>query len=301
MKIDEQQTEAPLEIIDEDEFYPHSDGKPLCESNAHFWSIVALTDNIWDIVRSRETEVSVHTDMFWYWEKGNRRACRAPDLMVIFGVPYVYRRLSYLSWNHDNIMPALIIETASNEQQSMLLGELRDDYERQGVREYYVFDWSGQHMDEPLIGFRLRAGQYERIPENADGTIYSAELKMNMRAEGDILRFVHPATGEILLTRDEREAAQKKALFEQERALVEQERALVKQERALLKQERALLEQEQALVEQARAIGEKNRALSTKDQALDEQKKVLAEKDAELEQLRQLLKRAGIDTNKLSP
>ena len=134
MKIYERNAPTVTEHDDEEAFYPHSDGKPLGESNSHWWSINALTQNVWDILLSRKEDVSVHSDMFWYWERGNRRAVRAPDLMVLFGVPYIFNRLSYRSWNYYNIAPALIIETASREQQRMLLGELKDDYERLGVR-----------------------------------------------------------------------------------------------------------------------------------------------------------------------
>lgn len=225
MKIDER--EAPLrELDDEEAFYPHSDGKPLGESNSHWWSIVDLTQNVWDILLNREEDFSVHSDMFWYWEKGNRSAVRAPDLMVLFGVPYVFDRLSYRAWNYDNIQPALIIETASREQRRMLLGELKDDYERLGVREYFVFDWSEGYMPVPLVGFRLNAGRYEPIAPNADGTLYSIELQMNMRAEGYILRFIYPDTGRLLLTPKERQKATAKELAEKERELARRNSAL---------------------------------------------------------------------------
>lgn len=198
-----QRSQPSPELPDDDNFYPHSDGKPLGESNLHFLCIVAISEAVRDLFKDRQADVSVHTDMFWYWEQGNRRAVRAPDLMVLFGVPYQRDRLSYLAWQHDHIVPSVIIETASREQQSFLLGELRDDYERLGVQEYFVFDWSGQYMEDPLLGFRLVNGEYERLIPQEDGSLLSQELNVRLRAEQDLLRFVDVQTGKPIPTRQE--------------------------------------------------------------------------------------------------
>ncbi len=214
--------------IDEEDFYPCSDGKPVSESNVHFLVIVALHQAIKDLLAGREHELSIYTDMFWYWERGNRRAVRAPDLMVIFGVPYVERRNSYRAWNHGDIPPGVVIETASQEQQSFLLGELRDDYERQGVREYFVFDWLGEYMDEPLLGFRLEHGRYQPIPGNADGTLTSVMLGVKLRPEGDRLRLVDMQTGAPIPTRDEKAAAVRRVSAHQAEQLAAKDAVIAK-------------------------------------------------------------------------
>jgi len=142
--------------------YPHSDGKPLGESEPHLQCIRWLLDAVEDVLRGRN-EVSIHGDMLWYWREGHPRENRAPDVMVLFGVPMDPTRLSYKGWEHRGIVPAVIIETASAEQEGQLLGEMRDDYERLGVREYFVFDWSDHYLEQPLYGFRLHGRRYRAI------------------------------------------------------------------------------------------------------------------------------------------
>lgn len=207
------------EVIDEDDLYPSSDGEPLSETNVHFFTIVALHQAIWDLLADRQDEASVYTDLMWYWEQGNPAACRAPDLMVLFGVPYVHLRNSYLAWRHGGIAPSVVIETATQRQRSILLGDLRDDYEQQGVQEYFVFDWGNITMNEPLLGLRLDRGRYQPIPVNADGTLSSLMLGVKLRAEGDRLRLVDAQTGAPIPTRDEKAAATQRALAAKEAEL----------------------------------------------------------------------------------
>jgi Uma2 family endonuclease len=187
----------------DDPVYPHSDGKPLGESEPHLQCIRWLLDAVEDVLRGRD-EVSIHGDMFWYWREGHPRENRAPDVMVLFGVPMDPKRLSYKSWEHRGIVPAVIIETASAEQEDQLLREMRDDYERLGVREYFVFDWSNHYLKEPLYGFRLRGRRYQTIRPSVDGCLLSQQLGVKMRAEGRMLRFVDARTGGPVPTRQER-------------------------------------------------------------------------------------------------
>src|SRR5438876_736690 len=117
-------------LATEDPLYPHSDGKPLAESEGHLQCIRWLLDAIEDLFKGRES-VAYHGDMFWYWQKGQPLKRRAPDVMVIFGVPMDSIRLSYKSWEFGGIVPAVIIETASAEQKNELFGDLYKDYESQ--------------------------------------------------------------------------------------------------------------------------------------------------------------------------
>jgi Uma2 family endonuclease len=199
--------ELRARIAGKDPTYPHSDGKPLAESEPHLQCIRWLLDAVEDVLKGR-SNVSFHGDMYWYWQEGRPDLRRAPDLMVLFGVPMDPIRLSYKGWEHGGVVPAVIIETASAEQQDKLLGELRDDYERLGVREYFVFDWSRDYLERQLYGFRLRGRTYQAIRPSADGGLLSRELNVKMRPEERMLRFVNPKTGEPVPTRGELLAAQ---------------------------------------------------------------------------------------------
>lgn len=196
-------TKATGRAASEDIVYPYSDGKPLGESEPHLQCIRWLLDAVEDVLRDRD-EVSIHGDMFWYWEKGNPRANRAPDVMVLFGVPMDRTRLSYKTWEHRGVIPAVIIETASAEQEGLLLGEMKDDYERAGVREYFVFDWSDHYLKRPLYGFRLRGRRYQAIRPSADGSLLSQQLDVKLRPEGRMLRLADAVTDRPIPTRQER-------------------------------------------------------------------------------------------------
>ncbi|HEX3150410.1 MAG TPA: Uma2 family endonuclease [Gemmataceae bacterium] len=201
--------------------YPYSDGAPLGESEPHMQCIRWLLDAVEDALQGRE-EISIHGDMFWYWREGRPRANRAPDVMVLFGVPMDPTRLSYKSWEHGGIVPAVIIETASAKQESQLLGAIKRDYERQGVKEYFVFDWSRHYLKQPLYGFRLAARKYQEILPGADGCLMSEQLGVKMRDEARMLRLVDALTNSPIPTRSERLGMQQRQLAKREAELARQ-------------------------------------------------------------------------------
>ena len=72
------------------------------------------------------------------------------------------------------------------------------------VREYWRFDPTGLQIQEGLMGWRLEAGRYERVPgENAAGWYRSGVLGLELRAEGWLLRFRDPRLGRDLMTHSE--------------------------------------------------------------------------------------------------
>lgn len=189
-----------------DPLYPYSDGKPVGESEAHLRCIRWLLDALEDLFPDK-SNVSIHGDMFWYWQEGQPAKNRAPDVMVIFGVPMDPDRLSYKSWDHAGIAPAVIIETASADQEDILFEKLKRDYEEQGVREYFVFDCSHRYLEVKLHGFRLHERTYEPITADADGSMLSKELNVRLVQEQRMLRLINLETGLPILTRAEQVAA----------------------------------------------------------------------------------------------
>ena len=95
----------------------------------------------------------------------------------------------------------------------------REDVERKpgvyaglGVREYFLFDPTGEHYTPRLRGYRLVGGVYERLSavESIDRTLAmrSEVLGLELRAKaGGEIRFHDPATGEDLLSHGEERAA----------------------------------------------------------------------------------------------
>ena len=128
--------------------------------------------------------------------------------MVVFDVEKGPRR-SFRSWKEGGAVPAVCFEMASQRTWQKNLGEVREDYEANGVREYFVYDPTGEYLEVPLIGFRRRGRRFTRIRPDAVGGMVSRELGLCLVPDGLILRLVRPETGEIVLTREEQIMAER--------------------------------------------------------------------------------------------
>src|SRR3954452_17509933 len=86
---------SPLTEAFEEELYPDSDGKPIGETDFHVAALVYLREALQVFFRHRE--VYVATNMFLYYEEGNVKARKAPEIMVVPGVDKHFRR-SFKLW-----------------------------------------------------------------------------------------------------------------------------------------------------------------------------------------------------------
>ena len=136
--------------------------------------------------------------MFFYYEKGDPRANKSPDVMFIPGVGN-HRRRSFRLWEEAR-GPSLIFEITSEDTWRVDLGEKRDLYARLGVAEYFVFDPEVNYIDPVLQGFRLENGQYVALTPAADSSLESRELQLRLVPQDNWLRLVDVRTGQPLLT-----------------------------------------------------------------------------------------------------
>ena len=65
------------------------------------------------------------------------------------------------------------------------------------VREYFLFDPNDEYLDPPLQGRRLVNGLYQPI-ESVNGRSPSEVLGLHLEADGELLRFWNPASGQWL-------------------------------------------------------------------------------------------------------
>jgi Uma2 family endonuclease len=221
------------------------------ETGFHVAVIFTLYDAL-EYFYQDEADVLVAADMFLYYEQGNPRACRAPDVMVSKGVGKHYRR-SFRVWE-ENAVPRVIFEITSGSTRREDEVEKPAVYAQLRVLEYFLFDPEGDYLDPRLQGFRLFRGKYQRLTAAADGSLLSRELGLRIVAEGFLLRLIDAKTGERLLTQAERADA------ERERADAERERADAERERADAERERADAERKLADAHQKRANEERERA-----------------------------------------
>jgi Uma2 family endonuclease len=233
--------------------YPCADGQPMADNPIHVWTLVTLLGTL---RRHYEASPDVYVigNSFWYYEEGNPLARRAPDAMVVKGVPKDKPRESFKSWEED-AFPCWILEVASASTTREDRREKRELYGRLGVREYFLFDGTGELQVPPLIGLRLSGQAYVELPADADGFVTSAELGMRLRAEGEDVALYDARTGERILSPGQDADHQKQRAEEaQRRAEEERKRAEQEWQRA----ERAEQERQRSEEESRRRDGEKD-------------------------------------------
>ena len=218
--------------LEDEIFYPESDGEPMAETEVHLEEIVY----VWEALKTRfeaEADVFVGADMFLYYRQGDPRAVVAPDGFVVQGVPKLLpgnrRRRKYLLWEERRV-PCFILEATSESTRSQD-EKKKGTYEMLGVDEYFQFDPLGEYLHPKLQGHHLVGRRYRPIPLNADGSLLSRSTGVVFRVEGTRLRLTDAVSGEPLLrNEEEREArrrAEKKAAVEAQARRKAEEKAAV--------------------------------------------------------------------------
>jgi Uma2 family endonuclease len=199
-----------LPLAEEEVFYPETDGKPMGETEYHVAAILYLYGALDLYFQQRQMHVAA--DLFLYYEQGNPRAVKAPDVMVIKGLDKEFRRI-FQTWK-EKAVPCVVFEVTSRNTIHEDRGAKRDLYAQLGVAEYFIFDPEGEALDPPLEGYRLKGKQYAPLKPGRDGSFLSKELGLRVRAEGYLPRLIDAKTGQPLPTTRE--------MHEQERQRAEQ-------------------------------------------------------------------------------
>lgn len=189
-------TAIPLE---REVYYPESDGQPMAETQFHLDEMVYLLKAFEERFR-QAAEVFVAANLFFYFERGNPRACVAPDLFIVPGVRKGKRR-TYRLWEEGQV-PCLVVEVTSDSTEDEDLTKKKGIYERLGVAEYFLFDPLGDYIPERLAGFRLSDGRYRPLPVK-QGTLTSETTGVTFKVEGNQLRLLDAGTGRVFLRPEE--------------------------------------------------------------------------------------------------
>ena len=255
--------------------YPESDGQPIGETDFHITATLLLLQMLRDHF-TNDPRVYVASDLMFYYEQGNPRAVKAPDILVVKGVEKHKRRI-YKLWE-EQVVPCTLFEITSKQTAQADLTTKYELYQRLGVAEYFLFDPLDEYLKPRLQGFSLSQGRYQALPQSAQGELVSRELGLIFRPQGDLLRVIDSYTGQMLATSNEYarrvEMVEQKALLEEERAYSEAQRADSEAQRADSEAQRADSEAQRAHVEAQRAHSEAQRAQRAEAKILELQKEL---------------------------
>ncbi|MEZ4524957.1 MAG: Uma2 family endonuclease [Desulfobacterales bacterium] len=179
------------ETDDSGVIYPESDGEPMGETQIHVIAIIHLYLALEYFFRHRPDIYTV-ANMLMYYEKGNPKAFKVPDVMVVKGVEKHMRRI-FRVWEEKS-GPCVIFEITSK---STADGDISKTglYASLGVREYFLFDPLEEYLESSFQGFCLDGIMYSPITPEKDGSLFSRELGLFLKREGHLLRAVDPETG----------------------------------------------------------------------------------------------------------
>ena len=230
--------------------YPCSDGQPMAESGFQIKPLVyAFT--VLQTHFLHQPQVFVAGDMFLYFKEGDPRAVVAPDVFVVIGAAN-HTRMSYKLWEEPKA-PDFVLEITSRSTRAEDQGRKREVYASLGVREYWLFDPTGDWLAPRLQGFCLHEGEYRPLPTVAlvhrGLSLHSEALGLDVRLDEEgRLRFHDPETGEDLPAHAEETAAHRvtKARLEEEAAARRATEVRLEQEAAAHRATKARLEEEAA-------------------------------------------------------
>ena len=156
-------------------------------------------------------DVYVSGDLLMYYEEGNPKVSVAPDVFVVFGVEDRVRT-NYKVWEEGKA-PDFVLEVASKSTWREDLGPKRKIYAHLGVKEYWLYDPTGEYLTPMLQGSRLAGSAYVRqlAVASPDGglTLTSETLGLELHAKSGEMRFRDPETGQMLLSYSEQDAARR--------------------------------------------------------------------------------------------
>ncbi len=203
----------PLYNLAEDDLsivYPDSDGEPTAENDHQLTAMLDAISMLRAWFADRE-DVYAGGDMLMYYRMNDNETRVAPDVFVVFGVESRHKRDSWIVWREGKA-PDIVMELASGSTWRRDMREKRDIYAVMGVTEYWRFDPTSSYFSPPLIGERLRDGQYTAMDLTTDDDSilrgYSAVLGLDICALPDgNLRLYDPVSQQWLRTHGESEAA----------------------------------------------------------------------------------------------
>lgn len=186
--------------------------EPLA-SDYHLWE----QDRCYDVLRTLFAGPSCYVSMNRWLAMGQHWPhLLQPDLLVALDVPH--RNRDVYDPALEGKPPDLLAEYLSPRSLTGDLGDKRRLYALLGVREYWVFNPSGQFARPRIQGWTLqRTGAEHQLSAERDGSVASRVLPVRFALVDDLLAMIDRETGALLTAqqaadlRVQREAAAREA------------------------------------------------------------------------------------------
>lgn len=209
---------------------PCDDGEPL-ETDKHRLQMNLLIDTLKPELEARGTPAYVSGNSFLYYARsvdGRPPRFVGPDFYAVLDqTPEL--RPCYVVWEEEGKLPHVIIELTSKSTEKLDRGSklmlYRDVFR---TPEYFIFD----PITLQLEGFSLQNGSYEPIQPDPTGRWHSRVLALNLRVEGEWLRWFRPDGSRLSTAQELYLRADERAHQESERADQESQRADQESQRA---------------------------------------------------------------------
>ena len=197
-------------------YYPESDGKPMAESDLHRQVMLDVISMLERWFAGHSEDVYVSGNILVYYVEGDPRRSVSPDALVIKGVRHGQRRVVKL-WEEGRV-PQVVFEITSSSTRREDTGRKRLLYAQLGVREYYMYDPTGDYLEPRLQAWVLaddptNGRDYRPLPRLTEAPGYFSpelELEVRLRRDGS-LGLRDPASGQWLETNAELYAARQQA------------------------------------------------------------------------------------------
>ena len=187
-----------IQTIDQIE-YPESDGQPMGETDVHIDWMIRIRDIL--RYRYRGQRVYIGANLLVCYKEGDPSKFIVPDDFVVKDCD-PGRRRTFKIWEEGKT-PDVAIEITSRSSRDDDESYKPQTYARIGVKEYFLYDPTGEYLDPPFQGFRLRGLNYHRIKPDKTGAIKADQLGITMRVEDGELVLYDTRTGEKLVTKAE--------------------------------------------------------------------------------------------------
>ncbi|MCA2811005.1 MAG: Uma2 family endonuclease [Microcystis sp. M090S1] len=200
-----------------------SDEPPL-ESDLHLQQITILIGCLERLWQERSNYyASGNLTIYYNEEQLKKRDFCGPDFFVVLDTEK-HSRKSWVVWGEGGKYPNVIVEILSPSTANIDRNKKKNLYQNTfRTPNYFWFDPESLELQ----GFRLIAGQYQAIPTNENGYLWSEQLELYLGIFERKLRYFTP-TGELVLTAAEAELQERQA---KEQAILEKEQAILERER----------------------------------------------------------------------